>query len=345
MKTSKIIPSFDSNRSVLGEIFPLSTPFTVILDASEQCNFRCQYCFRSHDDRTQWGYAKNAVLMNWDIFTEAVSQIQSFPEKVRQISLSHQGEPLCNRKLPDMVRYIKSQGIQSRISIHTNAALLDEEYAMDLADSGIDRIIVSLQGLSSEKYKQVCKANIDFQSFYHNLSILFEKKKNTNLYFKIIDSALDEGEDEKFYELFTPIGDRVYVEKEIPLWKGVPFQAKGHNPQETVSYNKYGVEFPQQECCPLIFDTIVVTPVGDVYPCTQLLTPYRLGNIKECSLPELWNAEQRKELLIRQCKGNNPSVCDGCFILKNSIYAKEDMIDAYREDILKRLVENHSREN
>ena len=331
----KRIPSFDSNRSVLGEIFPLNTPFTVILDSSELCNFRCKYCFRGQDDKTKWGYAQNLNLMDWDIFVKAVSQIQEFPEEVHQISLSHQGEPLCNRKLPDMVRYIKSLGIKSRISIHTNAALLDEEYARDLADSDIDRIIVSLQGLSSKKYREVCKANVDFEQFYYNLSVLYKQKKHTNLYFKIIDVALDDSDESKFYEMFTPIGDRVFVEKQIPLWKGVILQNQ-ERPEE-VSYNKYGVEFPEQECCPLIFDTIVVDPSGDVYPCTQLLTPYILGNIRNDSLVRLWNSEQRKDLLIRQCKGTNPNVCKGCFILKNSIYSKEDMIDAYRADILKRL--------
>lgn len=339
MNTSKRKPSYDINRQILGEIFPLTTPFTVILDASEVCNFRCSYCFRGQDNKNLWGYAGQNSLMEWNLFCEAVSQIKEFPEEVRQISLSNHGEPLCNRRVPDMVRYIKKEGICSRVSIHTNAARLDEEYARDLADSNIDRIVVSLQGLSAKKYKQVCGTDINFEAFYHNLSVLHKAKRATQIYFKIADVALEAGEENVFYEMFSPIGDRVYVEKVVPIWKGIAFETD--RPGNQFLYNKYGTEFPKQECCPLIFDTIVVAPNGDTYPCSQLLTPYVLGNITKQKLLDLWNSDQRRELLICQCKGTNPEICRGCFILTNSIYAKEDMIDSYRTEILERLVANN----
>ena len=332
-----IQPSYDTNRNVLGKIYPLSTPFNVILDVSEACNFRCEYCFRSQADKKNWGYARESKFMDWDLFCDVVSQIKEFPEEVRQISLSNHGEPLCNRKLPDMVRFIKHQGINSRISIHTNAAMLDEEYAKDLADSCIDRIVVSLQGLSSEKYRKVCKSNIDFDSFYHNLTVLYKNKKETQIHFKIMDVALNEGEEDKFYELFSPIGDRVFVEKMVPIWKDIDLPSGIKINSDTDLYNKYGKPFPKQECCPLIFHTIVVSPVGDVYPCTQLLTPHVLGNIVKQTLVQLWNCEERKKLLIRQCEKNNPDTCTDCFILQNSIYTEEDMIDDYREEIRERL--------
>lgn len=334
----EIKPSFDTNRQVLGEILPLDTPFTVIVDSSELCNFRCQYCFRADDDKSKWGYAKDNRMMEWDTFVRIIDQIQEFPQTVRQISLSNHGEPLTNRKLPEMVKYIKKQGINSRVSIHTNAALLNEEYAKDLADSNIDRIIVSLQGLSSQKYEEVCKAKINFDTFYHNLSVLYRHKKNTQIYYKIMDVALNDGEEDKFYEMFSPISDRVYVEKMVPIWKDVDLEFAGKKSSKDVIYNKYGDGFIKQGCCPLIFHTIVVDTLGDVYPCTQLLTPYVLGNIKNHTLLELWNSKERKELLIRQCENNNPEICKDCYILQNSIFAKEDMIDEYREEILKRLV-------
>ncbi len=338
MKSEKIKPSYDSNRSILGEIFPLSTPFNVILDVSEVCNFRCGYCFRGQDDKSKWGYASRLDCMEWGLFEKAVDQLKDFPEEVRQISLSNHGEPLCNRKVPDMVRYIKSKGIGSRVSIHTNGTMLDEEYARDLADSDIDRIVVSLQGLTAEKYREICRANINFESFYHNLSVLYQNKKKTQIHFKIMDIALENGEEEKFYELFSTIGDRVYIEKVVPIWKDVEISSSETGDEAVLLYNKYGDRFRKQECCPLIFHTTVVVPNGDVYPCTQLLNPYTLGNIQEQTLVKLWNSSKRRELLVAQCEKNNPDVCRECFILQNSIYTAEDMIDDYRDKILERIL-------
>ena len=332
-----IKPSFDTDRQVLGKILPVSTPFNVIIDSSEACNFRCRYCFRSGEDRSAWGYAKDGIKMDKQVFHKIVEQIMEFPQPVRQISLSNHGEPLTNRELPDMVRYIKQKGITSRVSIHTNAALLNEEYAMDLADSNIDRIVISLQGLSEVKYKEICGADIDFNRFYNNLSVLYKHKKDTQIYYKIMDTSLEEGEEEKFYRLFAPISDRMYIEREVPIWKNLRQDNGEDRTGGEILANKYGAGFPVQECCPLIFHTIVVSPIGDVYPCTQLLTPYVLGNISDHTLLELWNSLDRRELLLRQCRGQNPEICNGCYILQNSIYGKEDMIDAYRDEILNRL--------
>lgn len=331
---NKIKPSFDENRQRLGEVLPLKAPFNVILDSSEVCNFKCGYCFRADKNRAVWGYAQKNRLMEWDLFVCAVGQIMEFEEPVRQISLSNHGEPLCNRRIPDMVRYIKAKGFTGRVSIHTNASLLDEEYVLDLADSGIDKVVVSLQGLTSEKYKEVCGAAVDVEHLYKMLALFYENKKNTMLHIKIADAALEQGEEEAFYERFLPVADRVFVEKVVPIWKDT--EASRKQLQE-MTQNKYGARFPKQKCCPVLFHTMVVTPDGDVYPCTQLLYPKPLGNIRESTLVRLWNSEARKGLLRGQLELCAPEICEGCYIKDNSIFAEEDFIDAYRGEILKRL--------
>ena len=80
MDITKIVPSFDNKRSVLGEVLPLKTPFNVIIDTSERCNFQCKYCFRSDADKDKWGYAKNNQLMEWDIFIKIVEQVKEFED-------------------------------------------------------------------------------------------------------------------------------------------------------------------------------------------------------------------------------------------------------------------------
>lgn len=338
---NKIKPSFDENRSILGKLFPLRTPFTVILDSSEICNFKCNYCFRSDSNKKAWGYAISNDLMSDDIFYKAVEQIQKFPDDLKQISLSHQGEPLFNKKIPERVRYIKGKRIKGRVSIHTNGSLLTPDYAVDLVESGIDRIIISLQGITQKKYKDTCDYNMDMEFFYDTLKLMYERKKNTQICIKVMDIALDDGEAEYFYEKYAEVADRVFIEHAIQIWEEKDYSkvSKSYGLQniDKMSTNKYGNNFPTQYCCPIIFNTIVVLPNGDVYPCTQLLTPYKLGNINEESLEQLWNGDKRKKLLIDQCKQNLPDVCKVCGIRQNSIYSEEDMIDNYRMDILERL--------
>lgn len=331
---NKVKPSYDEKRQCLGEVLPLSTPFTVVIDASEACNFKCNYCFRSQGDKFVWGYADN-TLMEWDVFTKAIFQIMQFPEEVKHISLSHHGEPLCNKNIPEMVKYIKEQGIKAKVSIHTNASLLNREYAERLAESKIDKVVVSLQGLDSEKYKDVCGYTLNYDELYQTLKIFYNIKKQTEVCIKITDAAVNEREEAEFINQYSEIADKVYVEKVMPIWEDVdiPTQTK----KGTSVSNKYGMVFEKQLCCPLIFHTIVITPNGDIYPCTQLLSKEILGNINTDNLVDIWNGKRRQDLLKRQLKLKTDEICSKCYIKQNSIFTKEDMIDNFRNEILSRM--------
>lgn len=330
-----IQPSYDTNRQILGKILPLSTPFTVIVDSSERCNFRCNYCFRSDSDKTMWGYAASNKIMSRELFELIIDQLSDFPEPVKTISLSNHGEPLCNPDIPWMVSYIKNKGINSRISIHTNGSLLKGVMLDELARADIDRIVVSVQGLSGEKYLKTCNASVVWDELLENLTRFYHIKKNTQLYIKIVDVALDKGEEQVFYKTFLPIADRVYIEQTCEIWKTRNSDLKGISKS---THNKFGVNLKKQRVCPVIFHTIVVTPEGDVYPCTQLVGQKRLGNVKDKTLYSMWNSATRFDLLRKQLINDNETgACIGCGIKSNSFFTEEDLIDDYREEVLERL--------
>lgn len=339
---AKIKPSYDEKRQILGKLLPLDTPFTVILDSSEICNFRCHYCFRSDPDKQNWAYAARQDLMSWDIFEKAFDQIMSFPHDVRQISVSHHGEPLMNQSLPMMVRYMREHGYTGRISMHTNGSRLNEKLAQEIGEAGFSRIIISLQGLNAEAYNKTCGYKLDFEGFLHSFEELYaakqKAKKGTELFVKIARPALEGMDESRFYEMFEPVSDRMFVEEVVPIWKNNN-EGEQDDTRGDMVISKFGNHFPRQRCCRLIFDTIVVLPNGDIYPCTQLLGPEALGNIREKTLKDVWNGEERKQILKRILQLDSPKMCDGCYIRQNSVYAVEDMIDGYREEILQRIEE------
>lgn len=337
MKSNEM-PSYDTDRQELGKILPVDTPFVVLLDCSEVCNFKCHYCFRSGKPSEVWGFCKNQEIMSWEIFELARQQLKDFPGKIKKISLSGHGEPLCNRALPKMVRSLKEHSISGKTEIHTNASLLTEEYAYELAKCGIDKIVVSLQGMTSEKYQQVCGVKINYQKFYECLQILYKEKMNTQINIKIVDQALDKGEEKLFYERFSPIADHVFIEKIVPLFKGVDYSSIVENPTNS-NYNKYAQKFEFQQCCIQAFYTLLVAPCGDIYPCAQMDAPFCLGNIREISLLEAWNSSQRTDFLrlhLQKGRGIIPQ-CQNCYIPQNTVKVDKDVIDPYRNEILRRM--------
>lgn len=327
---AQISPSFDARRQVLGEILPLDTPFTVIIDTGDVCNFRCSYCFRGKAASFDCGYYRRNILISWEAFQRAADHLCGFPQAPKAISLSNHGEPLCNPALPRMATYIKKDlGVPSRISIHTNASLLDKRMADGLAAAGLDRMVVSVQGLSAEDYRAVCGAGIDFERFLRQLEYFYSIKTTTEVCVKIVDDALH-GPEQAFYELFAPMADRVFVEKVVPIWGA----AEGR-----IRANKFGDTFPRVDCCILLFHTLVVTADGTILPCTHLRPSCDLGTIFDTTLAEAWRSEARTTLLRAMLqKGlNRNGVCHLCQLAQNSVYAECDIIDRYRLEILRRM--------
>jgi radical SAM protein with 4Fe4S-binding SPASM domain len=333
----KVRPSYDTNRILLGERLPLDAPFAVILDSSEKCNFKCNYCFRSSETKEDWSYAGSNALMSMEMLELAAGQLLEFPSCIKTISLSNHGEPLCNPLLSDMVVRLKEMGLTGRIDIHTNASMLTPKMTASLVASRIDRIIVSLQGLDASSYKEVCQVNINFEKFYDNLKMLYEQKSpRTTIHIKIVDAALSSAEDERrFYSTFSPIADGVFIEKIVPLWN----QKNTDKDIEGVNINKYGEFFGCIEYCPILFYNLTVSPDGSIFPCPQLPPPFSLGNIRDTTLLDAWNSVERRNFLrrhLRERRKDHPH-CGNCFIPQNTVKVRKDIIDPYRDDILGRL--------
>ncbi|MCI9506651.1 MAG: radical SAM protein [Oscillospiraceae bacterium] len=332
---TNIEASYRRDRLCLGKELPLDMPLSLIIDISEKCNFRCSYCFRAKERDESWDYAAKNNLMPADSFREIIRQLSAFPGKIKSISLSGHGEPLCNPDIIDMVHALCAANVTERIEMHTNASLLTAKTAEEIAKAGFSRIVVSLQGLDGDTYKRVCGVKVDWDVFYKSLQILYNNKNDSlQLHIKISDAALspENAERERFYAMFGEIADTVSVEEVTPLWRNMG----GAMDKGT---NKYGQDIGKVECCPILFYKMWVAPDGEIYPCTGLPAPMSLGNIKQVTLYEAWNGQKRRNFLIKHLRFSREcsSVCADCFVPVNTITMEKDRIDLYRDEILKRL--------
>lgn len=337
-ETDKYSPSYVTERQPLGRVLPLAAPYLVLLDASEACNFKCAYCFRGDEAaaarQSGRSYARAGRLMTWETFTRAVDQLLEFTAPVKKISLSGHGEPLVNRRLPQMVRYIKDRGLTCPVEIHTNGSLLDEDFADDLADSGIDRVILSIQGVNAEAYRKNAGVGLDFDLFLRRLARFHQRRRHTLVYAKTVDACLAPGEEDLFVDIFAQVADRVFIEKALPLWKGQENQAPG-------PVNKFNQAVARLHCCSLVFYTLLVAPDGAIHPCTQPEIAFDLGNVGTTTLSAAWNSPTRRDFLIRHLRDGREALpdCADCYIAQNSIMTEDDLIDQYRGDILRRMRE------
>lgn len=337
---SEIKPICGLERTKLSEAVPLDTPYTAFVFPTTFCNFKCVYCGHSLGDegmKEKYNFVKEN--MSLETFEKVIEQFKQFPQKLKMLSLTGQGEPFFNKNIAKMVKMAKDANIAERVEIISNAGLLTKKLSDALIDSGLDTLRISIQGLSSKKYKEICGTDIDFDKLMDNIRYFYQNKKNTNLFVKIMDVALEEGEEEKFYKLFEDFSDRMFIEKMLPVYNGVE-RTRGIEQ----SKDRYGREIEKRKVCPLPFFMLGIFPNGDVEPCDGIYKPVVLGNIHEKSLLEMWNSEQLKDFWSAQLdvskggKDQNLKCAQCC--ASNDVAHPEDVLDDFAETILAKIKGN-----
>jgi len=110
-----------ANRQNLMEVLPLSKPFTVLIEPSNLCNFRCIQCFQSIKDDSY--FTRNRGNMPIERFHLVINQLAAWPgTKLKVLKLSLYGEPLINPDFCEMLRVAGDADVAERIETTTNAS-------------------------------------------------------------------------------------------------------------------------------------------------------------------------------------------------------------------------------
>jgi len=273
-------------------------------------------------------------IMDMDTFDTLCYRMADFDDRLKQVNWAGWGEPLVNKNLPGMIDELRAYDITENIAVVTNGLLLEPSLSYDLIESGLNHLRISLQGMTSEKYKEVCGKGIDYEAFIENIRWFYNHKKDCQISIKIADVSLGEGERELFFDTFEPMADRVYVESIRPMFS--------QNKQDGMIISKYGEEHPPVSTCPLPFYMFSITAAGDILPCCAYSDPVGLGNIKDKSLKLLWEGQEMREFQIMLLSGqrnnqNRYPVCCHC-LMPDAILTPGDNIDVKAKEITRRLL-------
>ena len=323
-------------RNNLSEVVPLLTPYKINIDVANACNFKCNFCFHAIDDKKLKKSGFKPHIMDYELFKIIIKQIDEFPERIKCIGLAGIGEPLLNKRLPEMIQLTKEYDVADKIVITTNGSLLNRDFSEALINAGLNEIIISIEALNEKKYFDITAVKVKFSEMVKEITFLFNHKKDCKVFVKIANIAFDELNDEKiFHEIFDSISDMAYVEKIIPQFKPVNYDALDLNYGQTI----YGKELLLIEVCSMIFYAMQITTSGKVCPCcVDYNETVVFGNIKTNHLCDIWNNslfnEFRKMHLNK--KRNNIELCHNCEYFIYNI-RDEDILDESRNIILDKM--------
>lgn len=338
---AEIKPNFDTNRQKLADIIPLPAPFTVYIEQTRYCNFKCFYCIHSTRDEKDGPFQKlgyEIKHMDEEDFNKILNDLKEFPKgSIKRIVFSGLGEPLANPNLPKYVGKVVEADIAKRVEIITNGLLLNKSNIDELITSGITNINISIQGLNAKTYEEVCSAKIDFDKFLGTLEYLYKNKKQAKIYIKIVDAALKSKEEENiFYDMFSKYADRIYIEHLVQMQQS---HKSIENMVDGKSFYGEDVIADRMVCAPAFYFMQIGCDL-DVFPCPVpgLSRALSMGNTKTKCLLEIWNSKKRLDFLkaLLKFKKDNYIDCKGCTCY-NAANHPNEYLDKDAEIILNKL--------
>jgi radical SAM protein with 4Fe4S-binding SPASM domain len=309
-------------RTPISQLVPLDTPLLIQIFPIYVCNFKCKYCMMSIPQNERH-FVTDRSSMELSLFQKCIRDIEQFPQKVKVLRFVGMGEPLLHKDLSDMIYCAATSGKFERIEVLTNGSLLTPKLSQELISAGLTKLLISIQGTSAEKYKEISNINIDFNKFLENIWYFYHNRKQCKVHIKIADCALDNEEDKnRFFNIFGDICDTIGIEIIGPIHDGVKFNEQlSHN-----SINQYGIKKCDINICSQPFYHMQINPDGNVVPCYSLEYPIILGNCYTQSIVDIWNSKIYNEFRLKILEGvKNINICRECKIFQHRAYDSDNL--------------------
>ena len=292
------------------------------IETVNACNARCPMC--TIDD-----WQRKTPTMKDGLFNKIVDELREHSDTIQRVSLYRDGEPLLDKKLPKRVQLLKDNGIK-QVSIATNVSLLNEKRSIDLLESGIDLVKMSIDSLDKNIFESI-RVRLDFDEVIENAKRFIELRDrispNTRIWMRMIrqKSNIDEWPYyEQYWSKYLNKNDRIYYHN-IFNWGG---QLDGFSPVKST----YEPNLP----CVSLWSLFVIFGDGRVPLCNiDYNNRYPLGDITNSSIEDIWRSSllNRYRKLHLGNKKSDISICQECNVWDEGTENDDFLSDKYAQDI------------
>ncbi|MCC7253996.1 radical SAM protein [Hyphomicrobium sp.] len=321
------------DRTPLETVIPISTPFIVFVDPASSCNFKCSFCPTGHRAMiAETGRYQGA--MKFEIFQKVIDDLGAFDKPLKVLRLYKDGEPFLNKRLADMIAYAKQSGFCDYIDTTTNGTFITPERMGPVIEAGLDKINISVDGMTQEQYLRFTGFKFDFDKLVENVKWLYENKGDLEISIKIPGELITDAQRQEFLDTFGDHCDRIFIENFAPCWP--EFDIEKHTGVK-IQTGIYQQEIGTTDTCPYIFYSYSVNADGLVSSCfldwgRKLI----VGDVRQQSMEEIWNSDKMNALRLQHLEGRRceNGTCSNCGQLTHCL---PDNIDAFRPMLLERF--------
>ena len=266
-------------------------PYWLTIDPTNFCTLKCPFC-----PTGQARGSRTKGMLSFENFKKIMDELGPY---LLHIDFCNWGEPLLNKEIYEMIKYVKQYNVDTKVDSNFNC--FSEKDAEDMVLSGLDKLIVSIDGATQETYSRY-RIGGDFNKVINNLKILIKKKKelakfNPYICWQFLVFRHNEHEIEEVKKIGRDLGiDNVGITKAFIGNKDwIPLNDEySHYRREEIKddYTSEHFKSPEKKFCNWPWEAIVLNPNGSVSPCCSVEDEKGdFGNISRQSFMEIWNNE------------------------------------------------------
>jgi radical SAM protein with 4Fe4S-binding SPASM domain len=309
----KVLSSFYISR-ITGKPVQWGLPISISFEPTTSCNLRCPEC-----PSGLRAFTRPTGMLQKDFFTTTINDLH---KHLLYLIFYFQGEPYLNPQFLEMVKYASSKGIYTATS--TNAHYLTETAARKTVESGLDRLIISIDGTTQEVYEQY-RVGGKLSKVLEGTRNMVNARKEMNskkpfIFFQFLVVKPNEHQVNDIKKLAKEMGvDEV-------RFKTAQVYDYANDPNQLIPVNEkysryqrnadgtYRSKNKLANRCWKLWHANVITWDGMVVPCCfDKDASHPLGNLRDQPFKQVWQSDEYKKFrtsLMHSRK--NIDICSNC---------------------------------
>lgn len=294
--------------------FHWGLPFVLMVEPSSLCNLRCPLCPAGTGE-----IKRTEAFLSIDHFRDVLEDVG---HQIKLLLLWNQGEPFLHKDLLEMIRLAKHREIYVKTS--TNGHFINtEEQAGEIIESGLDEIIVSIDGADSETYRKY-RLGGDFERVTRGVQLLASQKRERKSLTPIIDLQMlltkdTEGQVEEMKGFTRNLGANILSLKTLQVTNLK--EAEEFLPEDASKWRYKKTEeglktkSKNHKGCRRLYYSLVINSDGKVSPCCfDKFGKYSFGDLDQNgNLPGIWRGGKFKSFRTALLDNSHAfDICRNC---------------------------------
>lgn len=267
------------------KLFVEKFPLHLDIGITNACNLKCTFCPRTIlIEEGKWREPKH---MDMDMYKKIIDEAVILG--TYSINLNLLNEPLTHPKIIDMIKYAKEKGIVD-VHFHTHGGLLTERISNEVLDSGLDKLLVSIDSPNKEEHERL-RVLSNYDTVVEGLLRFKKMRDDRGLLSPLIKCNFIQfpgttreklNEDIIFgLKLGDCVGLQEYIRPTLDNGEGINFQSG----------------YKSSFVCQQPFTRLAIIEDGRVSPCcTDSNLDLIVGDLTKQSLLEIWESKEMQNV-------------------------------------------------